>query len=462
MTSPPSFYNIAIGVGCLCAAYYVWDITRRKSDPQVEPEEDAPIEIDNFGKKTSFKKVSVLWTTPEHGPTLFADISKIWRVPEEEEKEKIETPIFQTPEINTFWIEKIGERREFTKEKRQILTAILKILDEQGHCPSVVNLHRAEAENGFEQSDYQILEQIPLWKHSLRVASLYLDSVSHDVLAPDALIIGLGHDLGKIPSVYGRYYQTGDHPILARFVVDSIPEMKEYHKRKDVLQIIEEHHFPNPSNEQSMLLKAADTEARKQELGHAITSSVFKNPVEIGQQVVERQGGMALQSPLANQRPKGSNKMQHNRKVDPPPDWFNEDSLRKALRKQINVVNEGAWESVSMPNGIVWVKFTAINTAIVEASGDLNEVRGLGADRAAQSKLALDILSACNDCLVEGYLLEGQSATKCKVTTAKDKSSPMFLTPIKASWFFTTASALEAEKGPDIKRMVKSIDQFTN
>jgi len=450
-----------------CAMYYAWDKFSNHNSTH-PPDHDQNIDFDdgyNFSQKTTFKEVSQLWTQEK---VYFSEISKIWRKPEPQEPPKLEVPEFLHKSINMFWRRYIGDKKEFTPERRLIISSILHILDEQGDCSSVVNQHKLEVERNLSPTDYALLEKVTLLDHSLRVTELFVKSTPHDVMAPDAIIIGLGHDLGKIPSVYGKYYATGDHPILSRFILDNLKELKDYHRRKEILSVIEEHHLSGSKYDTAHALRASDKEARQIELGKVIADDMDNSRPDT-LPVVPQFPLEATNAPFttmfntpdlveSTRKPPGSMRMQKGRTASPPPAWFNEDVFRKELRSRINLVLDGNWQAVSMPDGIVWVKFNTLNEAIQLASGNLPEVRGLGVDRAAQSALALSILTACENCLVDSILREGESATKCMVTTGKGRSMSMFLTPIKAQWFLTRPSELEAAKDDEIKRMVQKVE----
>ncbi len=108
------------------------------------------------------------------------------------------------------WFEKFPQQKA-------ICGQILKILDQEGHCPSVVNMH-GDVEGSWDENTYRILAQTTLLDHSLNVAEqvvqLLSDSKAWHVI-PDTMIAALAHDLGKLESMRGYLYSLGEHPLAA-------------------------------------------------------------------------------------------------------------------------------------------------------------------------------------------------------------------------------------------------------
>ncbi|ABL01387.1 HD domain protein (plasmid) [Pelobacter propionicus DSM 2379] len=210
------------------------------------------------------EEISWLWAAKE---IYLSKISFLWRETEDdaEKARNIVRPTFKHAEISRFYDEFVS--KPIVKgSRRTVILKLLMLLDTDGDCPSVIGKgkeaykHEAEKEIGDEL--YQFLSRVPLWKHSLLVARKYVAKFQHDVLLPDALIVSLGHDIGKIPRYYGKIYKSGDHAALSTNILNGVPEYAALPNRTDLNKIIMSHHLLVTGNPLADHLKAADGEAR--------------------------------------------------------------------------------------------------------------------------------------------------------------------------------------------------------
>ncbi|MRR59263.1 MAG: HD domain-containing protein, partial [Deltaproteobacteria bacterium] len=235
--------------------------------PPDSPEEITPLphpSTDEYEQKR-LDEISWLWIDRE---IELARIAFMWREQDEppETGAKVIRPHFDHPEVDQFYEEFVASRPIVKGVRRTVIVKILQMLDKDGGCPSVVgkeeraNSHEAERDLGDEL--YQFLARVPLWQHSLLVARKYATKFQYDVMLPDALIIALGHDLGKIPRYYQKLYKSGDHPALSTNILNGIPEYASLPNRTELSRVIMGHHFLVPGSPLAEQLKAADGEAR--------------------------------------------------------------------------------------------------------------------------------------------------------------------------------------------------------
>ena len=150
--------------------------------------------------------------------------------------------------------------------QRAVCLEILRLLDREGQCPSVVDV-QGDVEAAWEQNTYRILAKTTLLDHSLNVAEQVVKLLSdHQAwhVIPDTMVAALGHDLGKLKSARGSLYALGEHPLAAGAIISGIPGFKELSRKEDILRAIKMHH-KMPEGLLGKTLKKADQQARQQE-----------------------------------------------------------------------------------------------------------------------------------------------------------------------------------------------------
>ena len=241
------------------------------------------------------------------------------------------------------------ERSVFQAEYRIILF-LLEQLDEHGHCPSVVDLSEKrnqkseEPDNikakeninqlltteaktrlrksvdGFDaslpfKSTYEILRNVSLLRHSINVAKNIIRIIedeeeddAYSVMLPVAVIVALGHDIGKIPEFYTDVYNKLTHPLVGARVLQEFIEGYEHPLKKTldkqeveiIIEAIKNHHgVVNPAAATELrfkkiieYLKKADVEARRQEVERVLEEYGFlvgkgKKTERVGKRVNE-------------------------------------------------------------------------------------------------------------------------------------------------------------------------------
>lgn len=153
-----------------------------------------------------------------------------------------------------------------------VIQSLLRLLEEHGHCPSVViSNHDSESTDLITVRDN--LTKITLRNHTYAVCRHMLAMVKDhyanlnaELMIPNALIISLGHDIGKIPELrLSGVYNSEDHAVVSG---DKVAELMAENKipwANRTIPIIKGHHNPT-KDDLTMLLKKADQAARQAEL----------------------------------------------------------------------------------------------------------------------------------------------------------------------------------------------------
>jgi len=152
------------------------------------------------GESIQLEHLSQVWTGEERERVIrLEDLSKNWRdpLPVKKSEPEHEKPVFSHPEIGVFFQTWVDDKPNMTGDVLLCVEELLKLLDREGDCPSVVNRNKNEVEAKLEEDVYTLLASLPLYRHSLNVAIELASRCSQKLLGPMALITGLAHDLGK-------------------------------------------------------------------------------------------------------------------------------------------------------------------------------------------------------------------------------------------------------------------------
>jgi len=114
--------------------------------------------------------------------------------------------IFTFPEITTFYNTYIVPY-SVPKEALKVIIELLRVLDEKGSCPSIVN---------DDPEAFKPLVSVTLVEHSLDVArnTFVINNKGKHIIrnnTADVLIAALAHDIGKIPDLVKLDYRISDH-----------------------------------------------------------------------------------------------------------------------------------------------------------------------------------------------------------------------------------------------------------
>jgi hypothetical protein len=422
--------------------------------------------------------VARLWTGNET-ELDFRDIARIWRTTPEARAEPKPSPTYRHSEIQQFHARWVAHP-VVKEEKREIIEGILAILDGEGDCPSVVQKNNSEAEKKYEKNVFDRLATIPLWRHSLDVATHLAGAMTQAMLIPDALIAGLGHDLGKIPAHQESLYRTGDHPIVSIIVLNNIPGYESMSNRDEVSLSIRQHHLLNAESALGRALKEADHQVRLMEISRLTPelSAPERKPEESAPPSPKSTSKKRRQPELKakDKQPSAENPttvpLLPNKKAEEkkdgrdcgdldigPPD-LNLDRLLEGLKGKINKLGKNRWSVISVPEGWVLAQPDALWGEAKRLAGNAPAFLAADADEQKKRQMLHMIVQRLTDekqAIATELLGEGYYTTQCLVATDSGRSMKVPLIPFRAEAFGAVPSALELLKFKDLNRMIKKV-----
>ncbi len=258
---------VDLGIAMLLLAIFLFGVATaalafgRKKEPPV-------------AKEITLRDLSNQWTKKEGARTIhIEELSSIWRDDNLIAGKNLRLPDLENPRAAAFMEKYVRNGSWFKKAPQQkaVCAQILKILDQEGHCPSVVNV-TGDVEGKWDENTYRILSKTTLLDHSLNVAEqvvrLLDESESWHVI-PDTMVAALSHDLGKLESVRGYLYSVGEHPVAAGRPLAGIEDFKKLPKKEEIERAIKLHH-KMPDGLLGKTLKKADQQARQKELEEVV------------------------------------------------------------------------------------------------------------------------------------------------------------------------------------------------
>ena len=424
---------------------------------------------------------------------------------EEKAPEKIVRPLYANPLINEFYDDVIDPQSKLSSIEKTIINKILSILDKDGDCPSVVkNTAVTDPNNAYDKKTFSYLARIPLTAHTLKVARAVVRAKSvKPVVAGEAIIVALSHDLGKIPAWHINSYHTGDHAQTSVIVLENlVPEFKDHPAFVNLRNVIKEYHLPTTKVGLTSTLKECDAVVRNAEISLMVADLVFnkigvpgdKNPdnpdstsYEAAGEVspnapalsvpdyLPREPSFALSEPLGNEhlpQPKPNLSIQApavatkpSGKRLPTP-WLNAQALLDELKPLINESSGQKWDLVSQPDGLVYANVDSVWDALKKTVPDEYKPDFINADSTSRKNylysaiweigetLRVVPLSLLNPSSFT-VLVEWTSGTGKPVVRADGK--PFFFIVFTAEAFGALASDLEESKSVPMRRLVKKI-----
>jgi len=151
-------------------------------------------------------------------------------------------------------------------------------------CPSVVIQNRRDVRRESEEGNFQILEKITLFDHSVRVARLSIDLTRRvyrlNNLVPPAIVAAIAHDIGKAPDVRGsEYYLSANHPLTATRHLSAIFDAYEVPWYPVAEQAVLRHHL-GPLSDFDTITKDADSAARQEEVRLVTSGTISYRPLK--------------------------------------------------------------------------------------------------------------------------------------------------------------------------------------
>lgn len=422
-----------------------------------EPQEADPGVIE----RQALKDISDIWTAPV---LTLAEIAHLWRERElEPDTVKRPRPVFNHPEINDFYKGYVA--KPYVKGNRRIvIEKLLQMLDEQGDCSSVVGrgvqARGTEREAKYGEESYAYLASIPLWRHSLEVAKCYIRKFQHDTMHPAAMIIALGHDIGKIPAHYERFYRQWDHPETSALLLMGIPEFQAINDFKELEKTVRGHHDMVTNQRLQTLLKEADQETRQIELAEMTTAATAR-AADSGPKPTESSSDDPEPDMEIAERKEAGKFVPRELSL---PDWLSLDAVLLYIAERINIVVKddelkGLWQAYSTADGYVWVDEKLCWKALKVVSNQHAQLLAADADEAARRNWLYSVVrklgeqgAICTAMMKKGYY----QAPVC-VITGSGKTFTAFYIPFFSRAFGVDAHQLEHRKGSQIRGLVKNI-----
>ena len=434
-----------ITVILLILAFLRWLWKRRKSrSVTVKPEPQVQV------KKIPLEQLSSVWTGKEEKDRVIslADLSRNWRSQPATPESKPEhvRPVFCHPGIEEFYCARVEGKPNMTESVLESVEELLKLLDREGDCPSVVNRNCNEVESKLETDVYAELASLPLYRHSLNVAEELASRCSQQLLAPMAVITGLAHDLGKLPSHQDVFYKTGDHPFIAPIILESIAPFMKLTYAQDVMEAIRQHHRPQPETDLSKRLKNADQICRNHEIAFLLERKTVEAQVAVF-------GGYLDQDADIFGATGGKEGRIENALV--AIEWFDPAAALAYLKQFINRIKGGRFFAFSMPDGTVYVQVAYFWSVAKRLSH--NDPRLLAADADIQARR--DIMFSMVERLKERKAIAtdllGPGFFMACFIINPDSEEPREenLIPFRAEAFGEPVSILEARKVHRIKEI---------
>ncbi|MHB1350250.1 MAG: HD domain-containing protein [Desulfobulbaceae bacterium] len=152
--------------------------------------------------------------------------------------------------------------------QREVCCRILKLLDREGDCPSVVNVAK-DVEGSWDPNTFNMLARTNLLDHSLNVAEEMVELLTKAEachVIPDTMVAVLAHDLGKLPSEKSFLYSMGEHPVASAKRLNEVAGFDVLPRKEEILRAVKLHHKVTDGL-LGKTLRKADQQARQKELG---------------------------------------------------------------------------------------------------------------------------------------------------------------------------------------------------
>lgn len=219
-------------------------------------------------RQIDLRDLSILWTKDTTKTIHISELSPLWREDQVTIDKILSAESLHHPRAVEFAnkMDQWAFLEKFPNQKN-LCMQILRLLDQEGDCSSVVNV-QGDVEGTWDENTYRLLGQTTLLDHSINVAEQMVDLLAAQNawhVIPDALIGALGHDLGKLDSMRGFLYSLGEHPLASGRPLAGMTGFQALPKKEEILQAIKLHH-KRPNGLLGKILKRADQLARQKEL----------------------------------------------------------------------------------------------------------------------------------------------------------------------------------------------------
>jgi hypothetical protein len=405
-------------------------------------------------------ELSTLWTKNASQPKVIhiSQLSPLWR-----EATTVEAPGsegFSHLRIREF-AGRIHNWPLFTNFPRQraLCLQLLALLDREGECSSVVQVH-SDVESTWDKQTFTLLGQTSLRDHSLNVAEMAIELLvkngAHHVI-PDTLVAALAHDLGKLPSLRGFLYSLGEHPLASGRPLAAMSEFADLPKKEEILQAIKLHH-KRPEGLLGKTLKMADQLARQKELEAAV-AGVGDQPV-----ATEAVALAPALPPAATIYGEDAPAADSSSPMPPRADissWFDASAFLEGLRPSINKMFGRRFLAFSMPDGHIYFQVKVLEEVArrqAEKAGCMEVATMAPRDYAMRGILLaiVERLKGEGDIIDRGLIKDGFFGGYFLVSRKIGKRVKGYYTPFHAEPFGSIAEmeSTKPEALRDIERVV--------
>ena len=316
-------------------------------------------------RQIDLRDLSILWTKDTTRTIHISELSPLWREDQVVESKVLSAEPLRHPRALEL-ANKMDQWAFFEKfpNQKTVCLQILRLLDQEGDCSSVVNV-QGDVEGTWDENTYRLLGQTTLLDHSINVAEQVVDLLAAQNalhVIPDALIAALGHDLGKLESLRGFLYSLGEHPLASGRPLAGMTGFQELPKKEEILQAIKLHH-KRPNGLLGKTLKRADQLARQKELETVAVSHDGKQKND-GAEPGDQRAPVAGDTTAADMRATAAI---YGNEDDPPepqktevPElvdisgWFDAAGFIDKLKPYINKMFGRRFMAFSMPDGHVY------------------------------------------------------------------------------------------------------------
>jgi hypothetical protein len=428
-----------------------------------------------FGKKKIVKEIhlhelSKIWIKEGSKTIHISELSPLWRnqqsVPGNDEFLELRSP------RAVAFMKNILHKPLFEKfpQQKAVCERILKLLDKEGICPSVVDIH-GDVEGNWDENTYRLLAQTTLLDHSLNVAEQVVQILSDNKawhVIPDTMVAALAHDLGKLQSLRGYLYSLGEHPLAAGRPLAGIAGFNELPKKDEILRAVRLHH----KMVQGLLgktLKKADQLARQKELETTVLhedtgKEVNENiPPDMAQPETRNvtTATRRAQSDIYNDY--DAFDQEKSKSVAPKlmdiSGWFDASQFLEDLKPYINKMFGRRFLAFSMPDGHVYFQVKVLEEVArkqAEKAGNMEIATMAKRDETMRQVLFTIVhhLRAEHEIIDRGLIKDSFFGGYFTVTRKIGKSIKGYYTPFHAERFGSIAE-MEQEKPAMLRDIVK-------
>ncbi|WP_240910035.1 HD domain-containing protein [Desulfopila sp. IMCC35008] len=418
------------------------------------------------------RDLSKLWTEEDTKEIHISELSPLWRdeqsLSEDNKTTQLRNPratAFMENNLNSVWFKKFPQQKA-------VCVRLLSLLDQQGQCPSVVDI-RGDVEGGWDENTYQLLARISLLDHSLNVAEEVVQLLSENKawhVIPDTMIAALAHDLGKLESIRGYLYSLGEHPLAAGRPLAGISEFENLPKKDEILQAIKLHH-KMPKGLLGKTLKKADQQARQKELESTTLQKDFADTKEHAppsattvDQNTKNDAAWQAQADIYNEgHDTNSRKPKTTPQLVDISSWFEASQFLDNLKPYINKMFGRRFLAFSMSDGHVYFQAKVLEEVarkMAEKAGCMEIATMAHKDESMRGVLFTIVhqLRAEHDVVDRGLIKDTFFGGYFNVTRKIGKTIKGYYTPFHAESFGSVAEMEQAK--PQMLRDIVKVSPY--